>query len=201
LTFASGLRSFLRQDPDVILVGEIRDAETMQLAIQASLTGHLVFSTLHTNSASGTLPRLLDMGAEPFLLASTMELVLAQRLIRILCPDCRKEHVATEEELLKMREMLGNLADQYAPEGKELKIYQSKGCSKCNDTGFVGRMGVFEVLVVTEKVGRLVLERETADAIEKVSVESGMLKMLQDGILKVIDGTTTLEEILRVARE
>jgi len=201
LNFASGLRSFLRQDPDVILVGEIRDAETMQLAIQASLTGHLVFSTLHTNSAAGTLPRLLDMGAEPFLLASTIELVLAQRLVRILCPDCRKEHVATGEELEKMREMLGNLAEQYAPEGKEIKIYQSQGCPKCNDTGFVGRMGVFEVLPVTEKVGRLILERETADTIEKVSIESGMLKMLQDGILKVIDGSTTLEEILRVARE
>lgn len=201
LTFASGLRSFLRQDPDIILVGEIRDSETMQLAIQASLTGHLVFSTLHTNSASGTLPRLMDMGAEPFLLASTMELVLAQRLVRILCPDCRKEHKATPEELEKIREMLSDLADKYAPAEKEISIYQAQGCSKCNDTGYIGRMGVFEVLVVSEKIGRLILERETADTIEKAAIESGMIRMLQDGILKVLDGTTTLAEILRVAKE
>lgn len=200
LTFASGLRSFLRQDPDVIMVGEIRDSETMELAIQASLTGHLVFSTIHTNSAAGTLPRLLDMGAEPFLLASTMELVLAQRLVRTLCDKCKQEHKTTPEETAKIREVLGTMADQYV-KSDSVTIYKAKGCSECNDTGYVGRMGIYEVLAVTEKVGRLILDRETADTLEKEAINNGMLKMLQDGMIKVVDGITTLEEILRVARE
>ncbi|MCA9390134.1 type II/IV secretion system protein [candidate division WWE3 bacterium] len=200
LTFASGLRSFLRQDPDVIMVGEIRDSETMELAIQASLTGHLVFSTIHTNSAAGTLPRLLDMGAEPFLLASTMELVLAQRLVRTLCDKCKQPHETAPDETEKVREMLGPLADQYVKSDK-ITIYKQQGCSECNDTGYVGRMGIYEVLVVTEKVGRLILERETADTIEAEAINNGMLKMLQDGMIKVVEGVTTLEEILRVARE
>lgn len=200
LTFASGLRSFLRQDPNVIMVGEIRDKETMDLAIQASLTGHLVFSTLHTNSAAGTLPRLMDMGAEPFLVASTMELSMAQRLIRTLCETCKQKQDANQEEIAKMQELLGNLADKYIPKGP-VPIYKAKGCGQCNDTGYAGRMGIYEVLVVTDKIGRLILERETADTIEKEAINNGMVKMLQDGVLKVVDGTTTLEEILRVAHE
>lgn len=196
LSFASGLRSILRQDPDVIMVGEIRDKETMELAIQAALTGHLVFSTLHTNSAAGTLPRLLDMGAEPFLLASTMEVVLAQRLVRTLC-ECKKEVLADEKVVQKFKEVLGPLF----PKQKQLKIYQAVGCEKCGNAGFVGRMGIYEVLPISEKIGRLILERETADRIESQAVEEGMLTILQDGFLKVIEGMTTVEEVLRVAQE
>ncbi len=201
LTFASGMRSFLRQDPNIIMVGEIRDKETMELAIQASLTGHLVFSTLHTNSAAGTLPRLMDMGAEPFLLASTMELVMAQRLVRTLCPACKAGHEPSDEEREKIKEMLKELADKYFTEGTKTTIYDAKGCNECNDTGYVGRMGIYEVLMVTEKIGRFILDRETADTIEQEAKANGMLTMFQDGMLKVLDGTTSIAEILRVARE
>jgi len=196
LTFASGLRSILRQDPDVIMVGEIRDAETMELAIQAALTGHLVFSTLHTNSAAGTLPRLLDMGAESFLLASTMEVILAQRLVRTLC-ECKKEISPNEEVVQKFKEVLGPLY----PKQKQLKIYKAVGCEKCGNAGFTGRMGICEVLPVSEKIGRLILERETSDRIEAQAIEEGMLTILQDGFMKVIEGVTTVEEVLRVAQE
>ncbi|MBM4402102.1 MAG: type II/IV secretion system protein [Candidatus Cloacimonetes bacterium] len=196
LTFASGLRSILRQDPDVIMVGEIRDRETMELAIQAALTGHLVFSTLHTNSAAGTLPRLLDMGAEPFLLASTMEVVLAQRLVRTLC-ECKKEVAADEQVAQKFKEVLGPLF----PKQKQLKVFQAVGCEKCGNAGFVGRMGIYEVLPVSEKIGRLILERETSDRIETQAKDEGMIAMLQDGFLKAIEGVTTVEEVLRVAQE
>ena len=196
LTFASGLRSILRQDPDVIMVGEIRDEETMDLAVQAALTGHLVFSTLHTNSAAGTLPRLLDMGAESFLLASTMEVVLAQRLARTLC-ECKKQITADEKIVKKFEEVLGALY----PKGKTLKIYEAVGCEKCGNAGFIGRMGIYEVLPISEKIGRLILERETSDRIETQAVEEGMITILQDGFLKVIEGMTTVEEVLRVAQE
>lgn len=200
LSFASGLRSFLRQDPDIIYVGEIRDTETMQLAIQASLTGHLVFSTIHTNSAAGTLPRLLDMGAEPFLLASTMELVMAQRLVRKLCEECKEKHTATNEEKEALRGILGPIADNYLKD-KEVELYDPKGCQRCNDTGYQGRLGIYEVLVVTETISHLVMQREIADTIEAEAVKNGMLTMVQDGIVKVLDGLTTLEEVLRVANE
>jgi len=163
LTFASGMRSFLRQDPNIIMVGEIRDKETTELAIQAALTGHLVFSTLHTNDASGAIPRLLDLGGEPFLLASAMTCVLAQRVLRRICNSCKEEYTPPAEVTEDIKKILGNLYQEKGP----LKLYRGKKCSECNNTGYLGRIGIFEVLPVTEKIARLILERVAAGAIEK----------------------------------
>jgi len=195
LTFASGLRSFLRQDPNIIMVGEVRDKETADLAIQASLTGHLVFSTLHTNSASGALPRLLDMEAEPFLLASSMTCIAAQRVVRKICDQCKETFDPAPEVVADIRNYLGDLA----PPGT-FKLYRGARCEACNDTGYQGRVGIFEVLPVTEKIGRLILEHKPAVDIEKAAVQDGMILMKQDGYLKALEGITTLEEVLRVAQ-
>lgn len=195
LTFASGLRSFLRQDPNIIMVGEIRDSETADLAIQASLTGHLVFSTLHTNSAAGALPRLLDMKAEPFLLASSMTCVMAQRVVRKICEHCKEDYQPPPEIIENVREVLGKLI----PEG-EFKLYRGRKCPECSDTGYFGRIAVFEVLPVSEKIGRLILERRPAMDIEHQAVEEGMILMRQDGYLKALEGITSIEEVLRVAQ-
>ena len=195
LTFASGLRSFLRQDPNIIMVGEVRDEETADLAIQASLTGHLVFSTLHTNDAAGALPRLLDMKMEPYLLASSMTCVVAQRVVRKLCPDCRQEYLPAPEMEENMRQRLGKF---YQPK-TQLKLYRGKGCAHCGETGYFGRVGIFEVLMVTEKISRLILERAISSEIEKQAVKEGMITIIQDGYLKVLEGITTIEEVLRVA--
>ena len=197
LTFASGLRSFLRQDPNIIMVGEIRDGETAELAIQASLTGHLVLSTLHTNSAAGSLPRLLDMGAEPFLIASSVNVVMAQRLVRQLCQKCRKAIPAEEHAEKQMRDELGSLWPKELT-STQVTIYEAQGCQACGNLGYTGRMGIYEVLEVNEKISRLILERESADKIEAEAVSSGMIKMKQDGFLKVLEGLTTFEEVLRV---
>ena len=198
LTFASGLRSFLRQDPNIIMVGEVRDAETADLAIQASLTGHLVFSTLHTNNSSGALPRLLDMKAEPYLIASTVTCVVAQRVVRKICPSCKTQKVLTPEVLAEMKKVLGDLYDFSK---NKVTLFVGKGCTDCNNTGYQGRVGVFEVLVVTEKISRLILVREIAQTIERQAISDGMITMKQDGYMKVIEGTTTIEEVLRVAQE
>ncbi|MCL5433265.1 MAG: GspE/PulE family protein [Patescibacteria group bacterium] len=197
LTFATGLRSFLRQDPNIILVGEIRDGETADLAIQAALTGHLVFSTLHTSNASGALPRLLDLGAENFLLASTMNGIVGQRIVRKICPDCKEAYVPSAEIIGEMKNVLGKLF----PEKPEIKLYKGKGCAECGSSGYTGRVGIFEVLPVTEKIAHLVLERADSTTIEKKATEEGMITMKQDGYLKVLNGTTTVEEVLRVAQE
>lgn len=197
LTFASGLRAFLRQDPNIILVGEIRDQETADLAIQASLTGHLVFSTLHTNDASGALPRLLDMGAEPYLLASSMTAIVAQRVVRKIHDECKTQYTPEEPIVAEMRQTLGKLwtAD------KKPVFSKGTGDADCGNTGYLGRMGIFEVLPVTEKVSRLILERSSSSDIEKLAREEGMISLKQDGYLKVLDGTTSIEEVLRVAQE
>lgn len=197
LTFASGLRSFLRQDPNIILVGEIRDQETTDLAIQASLTGHLVFSTLHTNDASGALPRLLDMGAEPYLLASSMTAVVAQRVVRKIHDKCKVSYDADPKVVEEIKGILGSLW----PDGKAVKLYKGKGDAECNNSGYYGRVGIFEVLPITEKISRLILEHKSASEIEKQAVEEGMITLKQDGYSKVLEGTTTLEEVLRVAQE
>lgn len=197
LTFASGLRSFLRQDPNIIMVGEIRDKETTDLAIQASLTGHLVFSTLHTNDASSALPRLLDLGAEPFLLASSMTCVVAQRVVRRVCPDCKEEYTPPPEVAEEVEKILGKL---YNAKGK-LTFVKGKKCARCNSTGYLGRIGIFEVLPITEKIARLILEHSSARAVEKQAVEEGMMTMKQDGYLKAVEKVTTIEEVLRVAQE
>lgn len=197
LTFASAMRSFLRQDPNVILVGEIRDKETTELAIQASLTGHLVFSTLHTNTAAGTPPRLMDMGAEPFLLVSSLSCVVAQRILRRICQSCKEEFQPPPEVISDSKEVLGKLY----PEGGPIKFFKGKGCSECNNTGYHGRVGIFEVMPISEKIGRLILEHSAAGEIEKQAIEEGMITMKQDGYLKVLEGVTTIEEVLRVAEE
>ena len=205
LTFASALRSFLRQDPDVVMVGEIRDEETTHLAIHAALTGHLVFSTLHTNDASGAPPRLIDMGAEPFLLVSSLTCVIAQRVLRKICPDCRESFVPDEVAVTDIKNVLGNL---YKPlvENQQKKVgqkgvvlWRGKGCKECNNTGYRGRIGIFEVINVDDKVGRLILEKASGFEINKVMIEKGMVTLKQDGYAKVLEGITTVEEVLRVA--
>jgi len=197
LTFASGMRSFLRQDPNIILVGEMRDTETEELGIQAALTGHLVFSTLHTNNAAGALPRLLDMGAEPYLITSTINCIVGQRIARKICLSCKEAYVPPSPILEDVKKVLGSL---YTTQG-ELKLYRGKGCKDCSSSGYSGRVGIFEVMQVSEKIGRLVLERRSSQEIEKVAVEEGMITMKQDGYLKVVEGATTLEEVLRVAQD
>ncbi|OGM11473.1 hypothetical protein A2Z22_00285 [Candidatus Woesebacteria bacterium RBG_16_34_12] len=196
LTFASGLRSFLRQDPNIILVGEIRDQETSDLAIQAALTGHLVFSTLHTNDASGAIPRLLDMGAEPYLLASSISIIVAQRVVRKIHEDCKYDYDPEPKLLQDIKNVLGSLMPN-----EEVKFYKGKGDPECGNSGYFGRVGIFEVLSVTEKISRLILERSTSSAVEKQGREEGMITLKQDGYLKVLEGLTSTEEILRVAQE
>lgn len=196
LTFASGLRAFLRQDPNIILVGEIRDKETTDLAIQAALTGHLVFSTLHTSNASGSLPRLIDMGAETFLLASTMTAVVGQRIVRKICPDCKESYVPSQEVLAEIKQTLGALT----PEG-EMKLYRGRTCETCGQTGYLGRVGAYEVMLISHEIARLILERRDADTIEQEAVKEGMITIKQDGYLKALEGVTTIEEVLRVAQD
>jgi type IV pilus assembly protein PilB len=200
LTFADGLRAFLRQDPNIILVGEIRDQETTELAIQAALTGHLVFSTLHTSDAAGALPRLLDLGAESFLLASTMNAVLGQRIVRKICNSCRVEYAPPGQLVEEMRVVLG----KYYPvekTGKAVTFYKGKGCAECGDSGYFGRVGIFETLPISEKISTLVLQRADSGTIEKEAIGEGMITMKQDGYLKVLQGVTSVEEVLRVAQE
>lgn len=194
LTFASALRSFLRQDPNIILVGEIRDSETADLAIQASLTGHQVFSTLHTNSAAGSLPRLLDMGAEPFLLASAVNAVLGQRILRKVCGHCRVAYSPSPEVVDNIKQVLDRLTPN-----KTLQLYKGGGCNECGNTGYQGRTGIYEFLVVSEKISQLILSRASASEIEKQARMEGMITMKQEGYLKALEGVTTLEEVLRVA--
>jgi type IV pilus assembly protein PilB len=189
LTFATCLRHILRQDPDIIMVGEIRDKETAQIAIQASLTGHLVFSTLHTNDAPGAVTRLIDMGIEPFLITSTLESVIAQRLVRLLCPKCKEAYTPDEYELSQI-----NLSpDQIA--GKT--FYRAKGCRDCNDIGYKGRTGIFEILLMTDKIRTLIMDKAHTALLRRAAVEDGMRTLREDGLLRVYDGVTTIEEIVR----
>lgn len=198
LTFASGLRSFLRQDPNIILVGEIRDKETTDLAMQAALTGHLVFSTLHTSDAAGALPRLLDLGAESFLLVSTINAIVGQRIVRKVCEYCKVSFAPPPQELNEMKTMLGSL---FTLKDAEVKVYKGKGCNECGNSGYNGRIGIFEVLAGTEKMGKLVLEHAASEVIQRQAIADGMITMMQDGYLKVLAGVTTIEEVLRVAQE
>ncbi|HUD44693.1 MAG TPA: GspE/PulE family protein [Patescibacteria group bacterium] len=198
LTFASGLRAFLRQDPNIILVGEIRDKETTDLAMQAALTGHLVFSTLHTSNAAGALPRLVDLGAEYFLLASTINAIIGQRIVRRVCMHCRESYIPPQQLVEEMKSILGRF---YPVKEEPLKLYKGKGCNECGLTGYFGRVGIFEVLIATDEIIRLVSQKATTADTEKEAVKQGMITMKQDGYLKVLTGETTIEEVLRVAED
>jgi len=203
LTFASGMRSFLRQDPNIIMIGEMRDSETTELAIQASLTGHLVFSTIHTSSAAGTLPRMIDMGAENFLISSSLTLVIAQRVVRIINPDYKEEYTPEPVVVEDIKKVLGNYFELWCKtNGKDpnhITLYRPAPNLPENETEYKGRMAIFEVMKMTDKIGKLVMENRPASEIEAASVAAGMLFMKQDGYIKVLEGKTTLEEILRVA--
>ena len=193
LTFAKGLRSIVRQDPDVILVGEIRDLETAEIAIQSALTGHLVFSTLHTNDASSAVTRLIDMGIESFLVTSSVLAILAQRLVRTICTDCREEYTPDKESL----QSIG--IDPDMAEGRT--FYRGKGCPSCLNTGYLGRTGIFELMMLDDRVKNLILKTSDANAIKRRAVEQGMITLRQDGAQKVLDGITTIEEIFRVTQQ
>lgn len=199
LTFATGLRSFLRQDPNIILVGEIRDKETTELAIQAALTGHLVFSTLHTSSAAGVLPRLLDLGAETFLLASTITASMGQRIARKICEQCKKTYTPTAEIIAEIKKQLGSLMPKV--DDSSIKLYKGEGCDACGHSGYKGRIGIFEVMRISESISKLILQKSDSQTIERQSRQDGMMTMKQDGYLKTLEGITTIDEILRVAQD
>lgn len=219
LTFASGLRSVLRQDPDIIMVGEVRDRETADLAVQSALTGHVVLSTLHTNTASGVLPRLLDMKIEPFLIVSTVNTVMGQRLVRKNCQKCKKPYKASQAEVDSIKKTIGNLLPKKgSPNAKKVleylgykalpfaddvsyTLYKGEGCEECRNTGYSGRIAIFEVFRVTEKMGKMLLTHATSDQIQDAAVSEGMITMKQDGYLKALAGITTLKEVLRLARD
>lgn len=193
LTFASGLRSIVRQDPDVILVGEIRDTETAKIAIQSALTGHLVFSTLHTNDAASAITRLIDMGIEPFLLSSSINAILAQRLVRIICPDCKTGYTPEPDAIRKLG------LNQEEMEGKQ--VYRGRGCKNCHYTGFKGRCGIFELLLMDQSMKNLVLNTANANSISEQAVKNGMITLRRDGADKVLAGITTIEEVYRVTND
>jgi general secretion pathway protein E len=192
LTFAKGLRSIVRQDPDVILVGEIRDRETAEIAIQSSLTGHLVFSTLHTNDAASAITRIIDMGIEPFLVSSSVIAIIAQRLVRVLCPECKEEYTPDDKSLSKVgidRDLL-----------ERRKIYRGVGCPECMNTGYRGRMAIFEMMVLDDHLKKLILKTSDSNLIRRDAVKGGMTTLLHDGARKVLEGATTIEEVFRVTR-
>ncbi len=191
LTFASGLRSIVRQDPDVILVGEIRDTETAEIAIQSALTGHLVFSTLHTNDSASAITRLKDMGIESFLISSSVNAILAQRLVRMICPHCKEQYIPSGQELAK-------LGPEF-PVNENMEFWRGRGCARCHHTGYKGRSGIFELLLMTKEMKKLVLATSDANQIKQTAIENGMITLRQDGAMKVLQGITTIEEVYRVS--
>ncbi len=216
LTFADGLRSFLRQDPNIIMVGEIRDSATAELAVHAALTGHLVLSTLHTNSAASAVPRLLDMGVESFLISSTLNAVLAQRLVRKVCTECKEEIEPPEEVANEIRNYLETISKNEVLMLKDhevakvvtaglaepkIKTYRGKGCLRCANTGYKGRIGIYELLKMSDALGKLTLENAPTNAMEAQAIKEGMLTLLQDGYLRIVEGVTTIEEVMRVAKD
>jgi type IV pilus assembly protein PilB len=194
LSFAAGLRSLLRHDPDIIMVGEIRDKETVEMAIHSALTGHLVLSTLHTNDAAGSMPRLLDMGAEGFLVASTVNLIIAQRLVRKICTSCIEPYTPSAEAVEYLQKIVGD-------ENLTNKFYHGKGCVECNNKGYKGRIGIFEIIETNEEIRELILKRVSAEEIANTAIRNGMVPLIRDGINKASGGITTIEEVLRVIRE
>lgn len=212
LTFAIGLRALLRQDPNIIMIGEIRDSETAEEAVHAALTGHVVLATLHTNNAAGALPRILDIGVEPFLVASTVNAIVGQRLTRSICQDCKEEyHIEPEYETVLRKEfnidgLMKVMREQKAIDLKtdkltEVTFYRGKGCDKCNHTGYRGRKGIYEVLEVTDEIQDLIIKHAPTNQIQEKALEQGMILMWQDGFMKASQGITTIEEVLRVSKE
>lgn len=200
LTFASGLRSIVRQDPDIIMIGEIRDEETASIAVNSAMTGHLVLSTLHTNDAATTLPRLLDMSIEPFLVSSTVNIALGQRLVRKICSQCVMSDIIKDEALMELQHQM-DFNKYFPPTTTQLRFYRGKGCAHCNFTGYQGRIGVYEVLELTATIRKLIMERADADQIKRQAVADGMTTMFDDGLQKALVGITTLEEVMRVVSE
>src|SRR3989338_7065093 len=195
LTFANGLRSILRQDPNIIMVGEIRDEETAGIAVNAALTGHLVLSTLHTNDSATTFPRLIDMGVPPFLVASTINIVMGQRLVRRICESCKGKRVLNSDELKSLREVIPELKE-------DMRVfYEGKGCNVCNKTGYHGRIGIREVLEINDDIRKLIMSRATSQEIKEAAIKNGMVTMIRDGVTKALSGITTLEEVLRIIYE
>jgi type IV pilus assembly protein PilB len=200
--FASGLRSMLRQDPNVMMVGEIRDSETAGLAIHAALTGHIVLSTLHTNNATGVIPRLVDLGVAPYLIPPTLRLAIAQRLVRKLCEFCKKETKIPEEKKELFLKELEQLPEEFRKDGiDKIKIFQPVGCRKCRSTGYSGRVAIFEILALSEEMANSIVKNLSETEIEKIAKKQGMMTMRQDGILKVLEGITSLEEVIRVTEQ
>lgn len=195
LTFATGLRALVRQDPDIVLVGEIRDGETASIAVNAALTGHLLFSTIHANDSATAIPRMIEMGVEPFLLASTLEVLVAQRLARRICPQCRFSYEITADEARQ----LFKGAESYFQDNEGLHLYRGKGCDACGNTGYHGRIGVYELLVVDNAIEDLIIARSSSTEILNKARENGMLLLFEDGLEKVKAGMTTMEELLRIA--
>ncbi|MBN1320153.1 MAG: Flp pilus assembly complex ATPase component TadA [Thermoleophilia bacterium] len=193
LTFAKGLRSILRCDPDIVMIGEIRDKETAQIAVESALTGHLVLSTLHTNNAPGALSRLTEMGVEPFLTASAVDCVIAQRLVRKLCEYCKEPYQATREMLERL-----DFPEKVVDDWKNISLHRAVGCSRCSNTGYKGRVGIYEIMPVTEAIERLIVERKSADEIMRVAGAEGMVTLRQDGLERAVQGLTSIEEISRV---
>jgi type II secretory ATPase GspE/PulE/Tfp pilus assembly ATPase PilB-like protein len=204
LTFTKGLRAIVRQDPDIIMVGEIRDEETAQIAVNSAMTGHLVLSTLHANDAATTLPRFLDMGIEPFLIASTVRVVIAQRLVRKICLKCRYSYELEQEEIATINK-LPNLKEIIETKSKKkidkVRFYRGAGCKVCANSGYHGRTGIFEIMVMNESIKERVVNRAASHKIQEAAQRLGMTTMLEDGIEKVFSGQTTLAEVLRVVRE
>ena len=216
MTFAAGLRSLLRQDPDIIMVGEIRDNETMQISLNAAMTGHLVLSTLHTNSSAAAIPRMFDMDAEPFLVASTVNTVVAQRLVRKVCSDCKEPYKLNKKEADELKKRIDfdfilksinknkeDLVEEVAnfKNLEDINFFRGKGCKTCNSEGYKGRMGIYEVLEISEGIKKMISENVIASEIEKKAIEEGMNTMIVDGFVKAVNGETSLEEILRVTKE
>ena len=197
-TFLEGLRSALRQDPDIIMVGEIRDGETASIAINSSLTGHLVFSTLHTNSSAGSFPRLIDLGINPKIMSSAINIALAQRLIRRLCPACKKAIPIEGEIKRKIDEILATIVDKSEIPTMPASVFGHVGCEKCNSTGYKGRVGIYEGMKLTEEVNKVIEYNSSDTEIAKSAVPQGILTMTQDGIIKVLQGITSLDELERV---
>jgi type IV pilus assembly protein PilB len=199
LTFAKGLRAIVRQDPDIIMVGEIRDQETAGIAVNSAMTGHAVLSTVHTNNAATAFPRLIDMGIKPFLIASSINVIVAQRLVRKVCTKCRESYTVDINKLRKtLPESIINFLKKERGVGNKIRFYRGKGCKECGFTGYKGRQGIFEVLEVQENIRQLIMQEANAEDIEKQALQNGMTTMVQDGIRKVIKGITTIDEIMRV---